>query len=89
MVPDIRETVLEILSRQSGKPVAAIRADATLDSLGIDSLGKAEVIFAVEEAFDIEVPFNANDPTASPLDLSNVGAALDAVERLVGARGAD
>ena len=34
----------------------------TLDDLGIDSLGLVESIFAIEEAFDISVPFNANEP---------------------------
>ena len=39
-----------------------VRMDATLEDLGIDSLGLVEAIFAIEEAFDIQVPFNANDP---------------------------
>ena len=36
--------------------------DATLEDLGIDSLGLVEAVFAIEEAFDIQVPFNANEP---------------------------
>ena len=37
------------------------------EDLGIDSLGLVESIFAIEEAFDIQVPFNANEPVAERL----------------------
>ena len=40
-----------------------ISMDQSLADLGIDSLGLVESIFAIEEAFDIQVPFNANDPS--------------------------
>jgi acyl carrier protein len=57
--------------------------DATLDDLGIDSLGLVESIFAIEEAFDIQVPFNANEPTESDFDISSVGAIVAGIEKLV------
>ena len=46
----------------------------SLEDLGIDSLGLVESIFAIEEAFDISVPFNANEPEASDFDISSVAA---------------
>ena len=57
--------------------------DSTLEGLGIDSLGLVEAIFAIEEAFDIQVPFNANDPSESDFDISSVAAIVTAVEGLV------
>ena len=51
--------------------------------LGIDSLGIVESIFAIEEAFDITVPFNANDPSASEFDISSVASIVAAVEKLI------
>ena len=51
--------------------------------LGIDSLGLVESIFAIEEAFDISVPFNANAPEESNFDISSVAAIIAAVARLV------
>ena len=57
--------------------------DATLESLGIDSLGLVESIFAIEEAFDISVPFNANEPQASDFDISSVASIVAAIEKLV------
>jgi acyl carrier protein len=55
----------------------------SLDDLGIDSLGLVESIFAIEEAFDISVPFNANEPEKSEFDISSVAAIVAAVEKLV------
>ncbi len=52
-------------------------------SLGIDSLGVVESIFAIEEEFDIEVPFNANAPEQSDFDISSVASIILAVENLV------
>lgn len=57
--------------------------DSTLESLGIESLGLVESIFAIEEAFDISVPFNANEPEASDFDISSVGAIIAGIERLI------
>ena len=51
--------------------------------LGIDSLGLVESIFAIEEAFDISIPFNANEPAQSDFDISSMGAIIAAVEKLV------
>ena len=42
-----------------------------VEALGLDSLGLVEAIFALEEAFGISVPFNANEPDGAgvrPLD---------------------
>ena len=63
-----------------------VRADSTLQSLGIDSLGLVESIFAIEEAFDISVPFNANRPEASPFDVSSVASIVRAVRELRASR---
>ena len=55
----------------------------SLEELGIDSLGLVESIFAIEEEFDITVPFNANEPEKSEFDISSVAAIIAAVEGLV------
>jgi acyl carrier protein len=63
--------------------VTDVTLEATLDDLGIDSLGVVESIFAIEEEFDIEVPFNANAPEQSDFDISSVASIVLAVENLV------
>ena len=64
----------------------ALSGPASLADLGLNSLGQVEVIFAIEEAFDVTVPFNANDPGASGFDTTSVLAVIAAVEALLAAR---
>ena len=86
MTQGVRDKVIAIIAELAVLDVADVRPEATLDSLGIDSLGLVESIFAIEEAFDIAVPFNANDPSQSDFDISSVGAVIAAVEGLVAAK---
>ena len=79
----ISSQVIEIIADQALLEPSDVSAEKTLDDLGIDSLGLVESIFAIEEAFDISVPFNANEPNESDFDISSVGAIIKAVEQLV------
>ena len=83
---DIRAKVHAILAEQAMIPVADVTDDKALSDLGIDSMGVVECIFAIEEAFEIQVPFNANEPSKSDFDLSSVGALVAAVGDLVEAQ---
>jgi acyl carrier protein len=79
----IREQVVQIIAEQALLDVADVPENAALESLGIDSMGLVESIFAIEEAFDIQVPFNANDPSESTFDISTVDTIVKAVEQLI------
>lgn len=79
----VKDKVIAIIAEQAVLDVSDVTVDSTLADLGIDSLGLVESIFAIEEAFDISVPFNANDPQDSDFDISSVGAIVAAVEKLV------
>lgn len=78
----IQDQVIAIIAEQAMLEPSDINLDNTLDDIGIDSMGVVESIFAIEEIFDISVPFNANDPQASDFDISSVGAIVKAVEKL-------
>jgi acyl carrier protein len=86
MAQTVKDQVVAIIAEQAVLDPADISLDSTLESLGIDSLGLVESIFAIEEAFDISVPFNANDPSESDFDISTVASIVAAVEALVAAR---
>lgn len=79
----VRDKVIAIIAEQAVLDVADVKPTSTMESLGIDSLGLVESIFAIEEAFDISVPFNANEPDKSAFDLSSVDAIIVAVEKLI------
>lgn len=83
MGSSVRDKVIAILAEQAVLAPSDVRPDASLADLGIDSLGLVECIFAIEETFDLAVPFNANEPGSSGFDISSVDAIVAAVERLV------
>ena len=87
MPQDIQRQVIEIIAEQAMMQPSDISLDATLEELGIDSLGLVEAVFAIEETFDVQVPFNANNPAESDFDISNVRSMIGAVEKLVAGRG--
>jgi acyl carrier protein len=83
---NIAEKVISIIAMQAVLEPSDVKPEHTLADLGIDSLGLVESIFAIEEEFDISVPFNANDQTSSEFDISSVAAIIKAVEGLVRAQ---
>ena len=83
MRAEIEQAVIEILARQLLLQPADIAPEAATDDLGLDSLGKVEAIFALEERFDISVPFNANNPDQPDFDFTTIPAIVDGIARLV------
>ena len=86
MTDDIGRRVAEIIAEQAMIGPGNITPDTTLEELGLDSLALVEVVFGIEEAFGISVPFNANEPAASEFEISSVGQIVSGVKRLVAAR---
>jgi acyl carrier protein len=78
----VRDQVIAIIAEQAVLEPEDVTLDCTLESLGIDSLGLVESIFAIEEAFDITVPFNANTPSDSDFDITSVATIIAGIERL-------
>jgi acyl carrier protein len=83
MRDDIEAAVIAILAKQLLLPPGEVARDAKVDDLGLDSLGKVEAIFALEERFDISVPFNANEPDLPDFDFSTVESIVRGIERLI------
>lgn len=82
-IDEIRRRVHEIVAEQAMIDTTDVTDASVPADMGVDSMGLVEAIFAIEETFDIQVPFNANEPTKSDFDVSSVGAIVDAVSRLV------
>jgi acyl carrier protein len=83
MSNSITDRVIAIIAEQAVLDPADVTPDSTMEDLGIDSLGLVESIFAIEEEFDISVPFNANEPQASDFDISSVASIIIGIEKLV------
>lgn len=77
----IAEQVLQIIADKGQVERARLTPDASLADLAIASLDVIEIVFALEDRFDIQIPFNAND---AKQEFATVGDILRAVETVVG-----
>lgn len=76
----IQEQIFAIIAKQAKLDVATIKPESTLKDLGVASLDAIEVIFDIEEHFDITFPdqgTNFDTDTAQHL-IDAVRSALDA-----------
>lgn len=83
MTDSVKTRIIRIIADQAMLEPDQLHEEMTPDEIGIDSLGLVETIFAIEEEFDVTVPFNANEPEKSDFDISSLGAIIAAVEKLV------
>lgn len=83
MSDSVKDRVIRIIAEQAVLETSDVSMGQSLDDLGVDSMGLVEAIFSIEEEFEIQVPFNANEPQSSDFDISSVAAIVSAVERIV------
>ena len=79
----VQDRVIRIIAEQAMIEPSDVAMTDTMQDLGIDSMGLVECIFALEEEFDVEVPFNANEPQNSDFDISSVASVVAGVEGLI------
>lgn len=61
------EEVLAILAAHNKRDISAVSPETPLADLGVDSLDVMEIIFAIEEKYGIDLPFEANAETSDGL----------------------
>lgn len=83
MEESISSRVINIIAEQAFLEVSDITLESTFEDLGIDSLGVAESVFAIEESFDIQIPFEANSHEQSELEITSVRSIIEVVEKLL------
>tara|TARA_Y100001933_G_C18717323_1_gene445877 strand:- start:144 stop:404 length:261 start_codon:yes stop_codon:yes gene_type:complete len=76
----VESDIFEIIAEKATVARDKIVGTASLQELEIESLDVVEIIFAIEEKFDIHVPFNANN---QELDFDTVSDVVKAVEALI------
>ncbi len=55
----IKAQILKILSEYTDADLTQLSTTDTLESIGVDSLSLVEIIFDIEELFDISIPDDA------------------------------
>ena len=58
---NIEEKVLELVGKQTGIDPKQIPLDRKFEDLNLDSVAIVELVFALEETFDISIPFEGLD----------------------------
>ena len=76
------EDIVEMITGRISPTSGALQLSEPLDQLGLDSMQVVELIFDIEEKFDINLPVNANMDIQS----KTVGDLIQAVDQLVAAK---
>jgi acyl carrier protein len=77
MTDSIQQPIFEIIAKQAKVDVATIKPESTLKDLGIASLDAIEMIFDIEEHFDINFP----DQQGANFDSDTAQSLVDAVQK--------
>jgi len=56
MSEDINNTILDVLAKHTQMDRGKVNLETRLNSVGVDSLMMVEIIFDLEERFDISIP---------------------------------
>ncbi len=85
MSPDEIDEILDIVAQKAMIDRTKLSRDAKLSDLSISSLDMVEVVFALEDKFGVQLPFNANLDRAT---ISTVGDVIALVEKQQAAQSA-
>ena len=69
------DKVKEIISSELGFATDGLELDSTLEDMGADSLDAVELILALEEEFDLEIPESV------ALDMKSLRNIVDYIEK--------
>jgi acyl carrier protein len=77
---DVATDVMSVIKKKIRVDRSEITVDDRLADLGLESLDALELVFDLEEKFDIEIPVNANDAQIGGFEkVSDVVAAVQKI----------
>ena len=79
---DVASDVIAIIAKKKRVEKPNVELSDRLEDLGLQSLDAVEMIFDLEEKFDIEIPYNANADNPRT-EFGTVGDVVAAVETLL------
>jgi len=75
---DIEGTILNIIAEKAKVDRAGLSRATEMRGLDLDSLDVVEIFFEIDEAFDISLPFNANE--AASIESARFKTAGDVID---------
>ncbi|HLK46695.1 MAG TPA: phosphopantetheine-binding protein [Bryobacteraceae bacterium] len=82
MSDELTQRVLKVIATSKRIPLETVTIDSEFQQLGIDSMDAVEILFALENEFDISIP---DDEVRT---VRNVRQMAEGVEKLVAAKAA-
>ena len=82
MSDELIERVRQVIATSKRIPVERVTIDSAFEELGIDSMDAVEILFALENEFDINIP------DEEVKNVRNVRQMVAGVERLLAAKSA-
>jgi acyl carrier protein len=79
----IQDTVVKILAEKALLKPGDVKLNFSISDLGLDSLGIVEIIFALEEQFNIEIDLNFNNVNSNDFDISTVQEIIKSIEKIL------
>lgn len=76
------DTIVKMISDRSSHTGGTIYLSESLENVGLDSMEVVSLIFDIEEAFDIQIPLNAN----MDIEGKTVADLIQSVDKLVAAK---
>ena len=80
---DVTNDVVDIIAKKKRVDKPTVELSDRLEDLGLESIDAVEMIFDLEEKFDIQIPANANNLRT---EFDTVGQVVKAVQQLVDAQ---
>ena len=80
---NIEEKVLELVGKQTGTNPKQIPLDRKFEDLNLDSVAIVELVFSLEETFDISVPFEGLDESELKRNFNTVSSLINLLEDLL------
>src|SRR6185369_5821117 len=76
------DTIVKMISDRSSHTGGTIHLSESLENVGLDSMEVVSLIFDIEEAFNIQIPLNAN----MDIEGKTVADLIQSVDKLVAAK---
>jgi acyl carrier protein len=81
---DVQDTIVNIIAQKAKVDPTMLSRETGIRDIDIDSLDVVEIFFEIEEAFDISIPYNANEAkSAGNSNFHTVGDVVDIVTKLI------
>ena len=82
MSDELKQRVLKTIATSKRIPIEQVTIESELQQLGIDSMDAVEILFALENEFDISIP------DEEVRNVRNIRQMAEGVEKLVAAKAA-